>query len=148
MIEGFLRLFGIGDREPPRPQIQQKPPLPVLPEGSREGAIMAELQALHQEVAATLKEAEKALGRAMFKFFDFVDEQLPKKDVNQLRFYYKRAFFVYDKYMGLRDTEKDLDDEMVKFATGFSKYPELQSLLIKGAEKALEDGKKRFKSAK
>lgn len=60
----------------------------------------------------TLGGGAKAFGTAILKLFDFIDDSLPKKDISNLRFYNKRSFVVFDKYLVLREVNTELNEQM------------------------------------
>lgn len=80
--------------------------------------------------------------------FDFVEDTLPKQQLDELRFYNKRSFAVFDKYLVLREVNNELNEQMSQLVIGFSKYADMKNLLVKGAEKAYEDAYKKFQSCR
>jgi len=70
------------------------------------------LKNLQAQVEGTLAVGSKSIGNAIFKMFDYIDDKLPKKEVDQLRFYNKRGFSVYDKYLILREVNRELNEQM------------------------------------
>lgn len=81
-------------------------------EGSSEYKVLSMLKNLQAQVEGTLAVGSKSIGNAIFKMFDYIDDKLPKKEVDQLRFYNKRGFSVYDKYLILREVNRELNEQM------------------------------------
>jgi hypothetical protein len=82
------------------------------------------------------------------KLFDFIHKSLPSKDVLQLRFYNKRAFVIYDKYTCLRQLKTTMRETLSQLITGFTQYPDMRGILIKGAEKSYDESVKQLQSVK
>lgn len=65
-----------------------------------------------------------------------------------MKFYNRLSFNVLDKYIVLREITKELNEQMTQLLVGFTKYSDIKSLLIKGAEKAYDDFVKKYKVSK
>ena len=65
-----------------------------------------------------------------------------------MRFYNRRSFVIFDKYLTLREVHKDLNEQLSQLLTGFNRYSDMKAILIKGAEKAFEDAVKKYKACK
>lgn len=79
---------------------------------SQEYQALVNLRTLTSQVEETLDRGVKAFGKGVFKLFDFVKDSLPDKDVSQLRYYNRRSFAVFDKYLQLREIHKELIDNI------------------------------------
>jgi len=51
----------------------------------------------------TVDRGVKAFGKGVFKLFDYVKESLVETEVNQLRYYNRRSFAIFDKYLQLKE---------------------------------------------
>ena len=80
--------------------------------------------------------------------FDFVHECLPESDLNQLRYYNRRSFLLFDRYLELRAVEREISDNVRGLLRGLEREPDLRSLLLKGAEKSYEEQKSKYDKAK
>jgi hypothetical protein len=65
-----------------------------------------------QQVEQTIENGGKLFGKGVFKLFDFVKDSLAEKEIHQLRYYNRRSFLVFDKYVQLREVNKELNDHM------------------------------------
>lgn len=64
------------------------------------------------QIEQTIENGGKALGKGVFKLFDFVRDSLPDKDIAQLRVFNRRSFGIFDKYLQLREVYKELSDHI------------------------------------
>ena len=71
---------------------------------------MLNLKTLNAQVESTIEQGNKAFGKGVFKLFDFIKDSLPEKDIEQLRYYNRRSFSIFDKYLMLRDVSKELNE--------------------------------------
>ena len=154
MFKKLFNFLGANSNNLPQPPPPTLPsPLQLLdqtsfPVTSLEHTHLSRLRALYQQMEDTLSQGEKVFGRGVFGLFDYVRDSLPDKDLQQIRYYNRRSFVIYDKYLQLRDTRKELGDHIRQLVIGLSRDPDLRGLLLKGAEKGLEDCALKFKQAR
>ena len=55
-----------------------------------------------------------------------MEDNLPKKEIASIRFYNKRSFVVFDKYLILREVNNELNEQMKQLVIGFQKYAEMK----------------------
>lgn len=109
---------------------------------------MDQFVSLYDQTGEVLDKSKEAYGSGILKLFDFISTSLPKKDLQQLKFYNKRVFVIYDKYIGLRQVRVSMREELTQLIMGFTKYPEMRGILIKGAEKSYDDSVKQLQNCK
>lgn len=124
------------------------PEIPKFEPGSKEQVFTQDFVNLFHQADELHQGCRNAFGAGFLKLLEFVASSLPSKDVQQLRFYNKRAFVIYDKYTALVQLKASMRDELQQLVTGFQKYPEMRQILIKGAEKSYDDSVKTLSSAK
>lgn len=95
-----------------------------------------------------MENGEKAFGKGIFSLFSFIQDSIPSKDVTSLRYYNRRSFTIFDKYVVLREVHKELNEQMTQILMGLNQCVEMRSILIKGAVKAFEDAVKKYKSCR
>jgi len=115
---------------------------------SLEHRALTDLLNLQLQVDETIEKGVRVFGKGVFRLFDFIADSLPKDSVEQLKFYNRVSFFVFDRYLSLRDINRELNEQMSQLLVGLSKYADMKVLLIKGAEKAYEDALKKFRASK
>ena len=95
----------------------------------------------------TIENAQRALGKGIFKLFDYIKTSLPEAEVAELRTFNRRCFVIYDKYVALREIHKDLSGHIKQFILGISNkdYAPLRDLIYKGVEKGIEEAKHKLK---
>ena len=67
---------------------------------------------LQRLVEETINEGVRIFGKGVFRLFDFISDSLPPKEVQQLKFYNRLSFVVFDKYLGLREITRELNEQM------------------------------------
>lgn len=95
----------------------------------------------------TIENAQKALGKGIFKLFDYIKTSLPEAELEELRFCNRRCFNLYDKYVTLREIHKALSGHIKQFILGISNkdYAPLRDLINKGVEKGIEESRQKLK---
>ncbi len=67
---------------------------------------------LEKQVEEVIGEGVRIFGKGVFRLFDYIADSLPDKDVQQLKFYNRLSFVVYDKYLSLREIRRELIEQM------------------------------------
>jgi hypothetical protein len=74
--------------------------------------VLNNLKDLQINVEKTLMQGQKAFGKGIFHLFDFIKDSLPDKDVTNLKFYNRLSFAVFDKYLLLREVNREMNEQM------------------------------------
>jgi len=95
------------------------PEIPRFEPGSKEQVFTCQFVELFNQADELQRACKDAFGAGLLKLFDFVAGSLPQKDVQQLRFYNKRAFVIFDKCTALQQLKVSMRDELQQLVTGF-----------------------------